>query len=175
MQERYKYTAKPSTLDYFDSVDLEKELYNLSTAPYQLFLRDMKGRLRMIHTSGAISMTTNIKQKQQSISISFPWVEIGDASDVTIIQTPDDYGWNNDNQVLDVQLDVDVATGELSATYPFPYNGTKFYLTGVNKENLTAKTPTEVTPAQFNLSDTATQTTDGEVTATVTVNSEVNK
>ena len=104
----------------------------------------------MVATNGAITMTTNIKQKQQSISISFPWVEIGDASDVTIIQTPDDYGWNNDNQVLDVSLDVDVNTGELSATYPFPYNGTKFYLTGVNKENLTAKTPLGITPAYGN-------------------------
>lgn len=170
----YKWTAKPSTLDYFDSVDLEQELYDLSTAPYQLFLRDMKGRLRMVATNGAITMTTNIKQKQQSISISFPWVEIGDASDVTIIQTPDDYGWNNDNQVLDVSLDVDVNTGELSATYPFPYNGTKFYLTGVNKENLTAKTPLGITPAQFNLSETASKPDDGELTATVKVNSEDN-
>lgn len=170
----YKWTAKPSTMDYFDSVDLEHELYDLSTAPYQLFLRDMKGRLRMIATNSAITMTTNIKQKQQSISISFPWVEIGDASDVTIIQTPGDYGWNNDNQVLDVSLDVDVETGELSATYPYPYNGTKFYLTGVNKETLTAKTPLGVTPAQFDLSETATQPDDGELNATVKVNSEDN-
>ena len=168
----YKWTAKPSTLDYFDSVDLEQELYDLSTAPYQLFLRDMKGRLRMVVTNGAITMTTNIKQKQQSISISFPWVEIGDASDVTIIQTPDDYGWNNDNQVLDVSLDVDVETGELSATYPYPYKGTKFYLTGVNKETLTTKTPLGITPAQFELSETATQPDDGELAATVKVNSE---
>ncbi len=170
----YKWTAKPSTMDYFDNVDLEKELYDLSVEPYQLFLRDMKGHLRMIATSGSISMTPNLKQKQQSISISFPWVEIGDASDVTIIQTPDDYGWNNDNQVLDVQLDVDVETGELSATYPFPYSGTKFYLTGVNKENLTAKTPLEVTPAQFSLSEVAEEPDDGKVTATVTVNAENN-
>ena len=170
----YKWTAKPSTLDYFDSVDLEQELYDLSTAPYQLFLRDMKGRLRMIATNGAVTMTTNIKQKQQSISISFPWVEIGDASDVTIIQTPDDYGWNNDNQVLDVSLDVDVETGELSATYPYPYKGTKFYLTGVNKETLTAKTPLGVTPAQFDLSEVAEEPNDGELTATVKLNSEDN-
>lgn len=170
----YKWTAKPSTMDYFDSVDLEQELYDLSTAPYQLFLRDMKGRLRMVATNGAITMTTNIKQKQQSISISFPWVEIGDASDVTIIQTPDDYGWNNDNQVLDVSLDVDVETGELSATYPSPYNGTKFYLTGVNKETLTAKTPLGITPAQFELSDVAEQPDDGKLNATVKVNSEDN-
>ena len=172
---QYKYTAKPSTMDYFDSVDLEKELYDLSVAPYQLFLRDMKGRLRMIATSAPITMTTNLKQRQQSITISLPWVEVGDASDVTIIQTPDDYGWNNDNQGLDVQLDVDIATGELSAQYPFPYNGTKFYLTGVNKETLTAKTPLGITPAQFELSDTAQNTDDGELTATVNVNSEDNQ
>ena len=170
----YKWTAKPSTMDYFDSVDLEQELYDLSTAPYQLFLRDMKGRLRMIHTSASITMTTNIKQKQQSISISFPWVEIGDASDVTIIQTPKDEGWNNDNQVLDVSLDVDVNTGELSATYPYPYNGTKFYLTGVNKETLTAKTPLGIMPAQFELSEVAEEPNDGELTATVKVDSEDN-
>lgn len=170
----YKWTAKPSTMDYFDNVDLEQELYDLSTAPYQLFLRDMKGRLRMIHTSAPITMTTNIKQKQQSISMSLSWVEIGDASDVTIIQTPKDEGWNNDNQVLDVSLDVDVETGELSATYPYPYNGTKFYLTGVNKETLTAKTPLGITPAQFELSETATQPDDGELNATVKVNSEDN-
>lgn len=166
----YKRTVKPSTMDYFDNVDLEKELYDLSVSPYLLFLRDMKGHLIMIDTNGAISMTTNIKQKQQSISISFPWVEVGDANDATIIQTPDDYGWNNDEQVIDVSLDVDVATGELSATYPFPYNGTKFYLTGINKENLTAKTPLGIIPAQFNLNNEATKPNDGEVTATVKVN-----
>lgn len=171
----YKITTRPTLLDYFDDVELERELYDLSTAPYQLFLRDMKGRLRMIHTNSAISMTTNIKQQQQSISISFPWVEIGDASDVTIIQTPDDYGWNNDNQLLNVSLDVDVATGELYATYPFPYNGTKFYLTGAKNETLTAKTPLGITPAQFNFSETATQPDDGKLTATVKVNSEETK
>lgn len=166
-----KHTAKPSTLDYIDSVDLEKELYDLSIAPYQLFLRDMKGHLRMVSTNGAISMTTNLKQKQQSISISLPWVEIGDASDVSIIQTPDDYGWNNDDQVLDVNLDVDPLSGVLSAYYPKPYNGTKFYLTGINREVLSAKTPVGVKPAEFDLSVKATEPSDGILTAAAKVNS----
>ncbi len=167
-----KHTAKPSTLDYFDSVDLEKELYDLSVAPYQLFLRDMKGHLRMVATNSAISMTQNLKQRQQSITISFPWVEIGDASDVTIIQTPDDYGWNNDEQVLDVRLDADATTGILSAYYPKPYNGTKFYLTGTNKEILGAETPLGVTPAQFELSEKADAPEDGILSATAKVNTE---
>ena len=168
----FKYTARPSTLDYFDSVDLEKELYDLSVAPYQLFLRDMKGHLRMVATSGAISMTQDLKKRQLSTTISLPWVEIGDASDVTIIQTPDDYGWNFDGQVLDVHLDVDPETGILTATYPKPYNGTKFYLTGANKEILGAKTPLGVTPAQFELSAEAKEPDDGTLTATATVNTE---
>lgn len=168
----FKHTAKPSTLDYFDSVDLEKELYDLSVAPYQLFLRDMEGHLRMISTNNQISMTPDLKKRQIPKTISFPWVEIGDASDVTIIQTPDDYGWNNDGQVLDVRLDVDPETGILTATYPKPYNGTKFYLTGANKEILGAKTPLGVTPAQFDLSAEAKEPDDGTLTATATVNTE---
>lgn len=168
----FKYTAKPSTLDYFDSVDLEKELYDLSVAPYQLFLRDMAGHLRMISTSNQINMTPDIKKRQIPKTISFPWAEIGDASDVTIIQTPDDYGWNNDNQLLDVRLDVDPATGILSAFYPKPYEGTRFYLTGAQREILGAKTPIGVTPAKIEMSDTAEQPQDGTVTATVKVNRE---
>lgn len=168
----FKHTAKPSTLDYFDSVDLEKELYDLSTAPYQLFLRDMKGHLRMVATNGPITMTQDLKKRQLSTTISLSWVEIGDASDVTIIQTPDDYGWNNDNQVLDIQLDVDPTTGILSASYPKPYEGTKFYLTGVNKEILGASTPIGVTPTRFELSETATKSADGVIIATAQINNE---
>lgn len=168
----FKHTAKPSTLDYFDSVDLEKELYDLSVSPYQLFLRDMKGHLRMVATNGAITMTQDLKKWQLSTSISLPWVEVGDASNVAIIQTPDDYGWNNDEQVLDVRLDVDPTTGILTATYPKPYNGTKFYLTGADKEILGAETPLGVTPAQFALSAAAKEPDDGTLTATAKVNTE---
>lgn len=168
----YKRTAKSSTLDYFDNVDLEKELYDLSIAPYQLFLRDMKGRLRMIHTSAPITMTTNLKQKQQSISISLPWVEIGDASDVTVIQTPDDFGWDRDGQLLNVSLDVDPETGELSASYPFPYSGTKFFLSGSNKDAISFKTPIGVTTSQFRLSDVAYKPDDGELSVNLKGNRE---
>ena len=128
----FRHTAKPSTIDYFDSVDLEKELYDLSVTPYTLFLRDMKGHLRMVATSGAITMTQDLKKRQLSTTISLPWVEVGDASDVTIIQTKGDYGWDVAVQELDVRPDRDPATGLLAANYPKPYDGTKFYLTSKN-------------------------------------------
>lgn len=125
----YKHTAKPSTMDYFDSVDLEKELKDLSVTPYTLFMRDMKGHLRMVATSNQISMTPDLKKRQIPLTMSFPWVEIGDAGDVTIIQTPQDEGWG-DRETLDVGLNYDEEIGAFSSQYPKPYTGTKFYLTG---------------------------------------------
>lgn len=168
----YKFVKKPSTLDYFDSVDLQKELFQLSTLPYQLFLRDLKGNMRMVKITAPISMTVNTKQTQLSTTISIQWTEIDNADDVTVIQTPDDYGWNNDNQLLDVKLNVDTSTGELYAQYPRQYRGTKFTLVGANKEILQANTPIGITPANITLSNVAEQTTDGQLNATIKVNKE---
>lgn len=129
-----RQTVKPSTMDYFDSVDLEKELKDLSVTPYTLFLRDMSGNLRMITTSNQIGITPNLKKRQLPKTISFPWAEIGDASDVTIIQTPNDEGWSNEEQARAIRLGVDPQTGIQTANYPNPFEGTKFYLTGVKDE-----------------------------------------
>ncbi len=168
----YKYIKKPSTLEYFDSVDLQKELFQLSTLPYQLFLRDKKGNMRMIKIISPISMTVNSKQAQLSTSISLQWAEIDNADDITVVQTPDDYGWDYDKEVLDVKLDVDTNSGLLSATYPRNYRGTTFNLVGANKEILQANTPIGITPANITLSNVATKTTDGDLIASVKVNKE---
>lgn len=168
----YKFVKKPSTLDYFDSVDLQKELFQLSTLPYQLFLRDLKGNMRMIKIISPISMTVNSKQTQLSTSISLQWAEIDNADDITVVQTPDDYGWDYDNELLDVKLDVDTNSGMLSATYPRNYRGTTFSLVGANKEILQANTPIGITPANITLSNVATKTTDGNLNASFKVSKE---
>ena len=93
------------------------------------------------------------------VTISLPWTEIGNTSDISIIQTPNDAGWNNDAQVLDVKLDVDVNTGKLYVQYPFPYNGTAFYLIGV--------TPDGVVNSVEPLPATASTPTDGQLKAIV--------
>lgn len=69
----------------------------------------------------------NIKSKVQEITISVPWEETGDASNVSIIQLPTDKGWKED-EVLNVSLNTDTNTGVLSATYPQDYYGTTFSL-----------------------------------------------
>lgn len=148
----------PKAYKYWDSAQLMDELNALSTTTNTLFLKDMKGHLWMVNV-GTVQMTTTQKTREMQVTISLPWTEIGDASDVSIIQTPDDEGWNNDAQVLDVKLDVDVETGLLQAVYPFPYNGTAFYLVGV--------TPEGVVSAVQPLPSTASQPTDGQLKAVV--------
>ena len=148
----------PKAYKYWDSTQLMDELNALSTTTNTLFLKDMKGHLWMIDV-GTVQMTATQKTREMQVTISLPWTEIGDASDVSIIQTRDDEGWNDDAQVLDVKLDVDVETGLLQVVYPFPYNGTAFYLVGV--------TPEGVVSAVQPLPSTASQPTDGQLKAVV--------
>ena len=148
----------PKAYKYWDSTQLMDELNALSTTTNTLFLKDMKGHLWMVDI-GTVQMTATQKTREMQVTISLPWTEIGDASDVSIIQTPEDEGWNNDAQVLDVTLDVDVETGLLQVVYPFPYNGTAFYLVGV--------TPEGVVSAVQPLPSKASQPTDGQLKAVV--------
>ena len=148
----------PKAYKYWDSTQLMDELNALSTTTNTLFLKDMKGHLWMVDV-GTVQMTATQKTREMQVTISLPWTEIGDASNVSIIQTPDDEGWDYGEQVLDVKLDVDVNTGLLYVTYPFPYNGTAFYLVGTNpvgSENI-------VQP----LSETASSPQDGILKAKV--------
>lgn len=146
------------TYRYWDDTALMKELNDLSTTDSTLFLRDLKGHLWMIDV-GTVQQTVKYGTREMQVTISLPWTEIGDASEVSIIQTPNDDGWDWDAQVLDVRLDVDPETGLLQVVYPFPYNGTAFYLVGV--------TPNGVVSAVQPLSDTASQPTDGQLKALV--------
>lgn len=148
----------PKAYKYWDSTHLMDELNALSTTTDTLFLKDMKGHLWMVDV-GTVQMTATQKTREMQVTISLPWTEIGDASDVSIIQTPDDEGWGIDAQVLDVKLNVDMETGLLYAVYPTPYSGTAFYLVGV--------TPDGVISAVQPLPSTASQPTDGQLKAVV--------
>ena len=147
-----------NTYRYWDDTALMAELNGLSTTDYTLFLRDMKGHIWMIDV-GTVQQTVKYGTREMQVTISLPWTEIGNAEDVSIIQTPEDEGWNYDAQVLDVKLDVNVDTGTLEVVYPFPYNGTAFYLVGV--------TPQGVVSAVQPLPATASSPTDGQLKAVI--------
>lgn len=151
------------TLDYYDSVELEQELYDLSTSDYTLFLRDLKGHIRMVHTESPITQTVDYTKKVMPISISLPWVEIGSAQDISLIQTESDVGWYN-NDVLSTSLNVHIPNGGLYATYPPAYVGSTFYM---EQNRLNAYTPSGVSDASFSMSTVAEEPDDGGVTATV--------
>lgn len=151
--------------EYYDSPDLITELNELSTSDYTLFLKDMKGFLRLVTVGSAITQTSAINTLAQQTTISLPWTEISDARTVSVIQTPEDEGWNYDDMVLDVALDVNVYTGELSVEYPPAYYGTTFEM--VIERDLNANTPCGITPADLYLSPVAEESNDGELVATI--------
>ena len=70
--------------EYSDTVDLRDAIYNLSTTTNVLFLKNRKGDLLRIRPSGEIIMETMDNTRQQAQTVSFPWVEVGDASGVAI-------------------------------------------------------------------------------------------
>ena len=71
---------------YSDTVDLKEAIYALSTTSNYLFLKSRKGDLWMVRPSGDITMTTMDNTKEQAQTVRFPWVEVGDASGVSIYQ-----------------------------------------------------------------------------------------
>ena len=152
------------TYRYWDDTALMAELNGLSTTDYTLFLRDMKGHLWMVDV-GTVQQTVKYGTKEMQVAISLPWTEIGSAENVSIIQTPEDEGWDYDANVFDVILQADLTTGQLSVIYPYPYKGTTFTYTNSNA-SLNATTPLGVTPPTFVLPPVADEATDGELVAT---------
>lgn len=67
-----------------DSVSLADAISALSTTENPLFLRDLKGRMMMVGTSAPITQTVNNKTGTLPTTVSIPWVEIGDAEDVSL-------------------------------------------------------------------------------------------
>lgn len=65
------------------AADMDR-LFDLSTSVNPLFYRDMKGNLYMVRLSGPITQTINNQTGVLEVSVSVPWVEVGDASDVKI-------------------------------------------------------------------------------------------
>ena len=110
---------------YQDTSEQMESLYALSQSTNPLFLKDMKGNIYMVQISAPITQTINTASGKQEVTVSVPWEEVGDASNVSLIQLPTDEGWKS-NMILDVSVDVDPMTGMLTVTYPDDYVGTTF-------------------------------------------------
>ena len=134
---------------YRDSAEQMELLFAISESTNTFFLRDIKGNLYMVHTNGPITQTMSTSSARNEVTISLPWVEVGDASNVSIIQTPLDDGWAN-NKVARAAFNLQVETGILGVSYPENYFGTTFSGEG---NLLKATTPVGMTPPSFEIVD----------------------
>nr|DAF90882.1 MAG TPA: hypothetical protein [Siphoviridae sp. ctnMR5] len=82
---------------YNDTATQMEELFKASLSKNTFFLKDMKGNLYMVAISKPISQTINTKALVQQVTISLSWEEIGDATDVSLIQLPTDANWDSTN------------------------------------------------------------------------------
>lgn len=132
---------------YEDTVEMMQSLKQTSLSTNVFFLKDMKGNLYMVSISAPIVQTIVTNTKLQQVSVSIPWEEIGDASNISLIQLPTDEGWMQD-EVFDATLNVDLSTGKLKANYPYNYNETTFSL---ETNKLIANTPSGINGANLKL------------------------
>lgn len=117
---------------YSDTWDLAHRIQALSLSQNTLFLKDMKGAMWMIHTNGPISMSVDDKSYAQPIQMSFPWIEVGSANNLSIVSLPTDSTWPKDD-IIDTSVFVDISTGELFWTIPDVYEGTLLSISGSGK------------------------------------------
>jgi hypothetical protein len=85
----------PVTHKYVDNTSMQDNLWEASLRNNTFFLKDMKGNMYMVAISNPITQTINTKSKPQQVTVSVPWEEIGDASEVSVIQIPTDAGWKD--------------------------------------------------------------------------------
>lgn len=70
-----------------ETTDDMDRLFALSASVNPLFYRDMKGNLYMVRLSGPITQTINNQTGVLEVSVSVPWVEVGDADGAKIYLT----------------------------------------------------------------------------------------
>ena len=80
---------------YSDSLSLRDAILALSVSQNTLFLKNRKGDLMQIRLSGSISMETWDDVRQQAQTMAFPWAEVGNTENVSIVVTPSDDLWTS--------------------------------------------------------------------------------
>ena len=69
---------------YTDSLDVRNALMALSVTEKPLFLKSSKGDVMRVMTNGAVTSATAEKAESLAQTVSFPWIELDDASQDSI-------------------------------------------------------------------------------------------
>lgn len=105
---------------YSDTAADVEEIMKLSTSEDPLFLQDPKGRFLRIHTSEAIQVATDVKKQPIPQTLTFPWVEVGDAEIIHVISQQGGELFPNDI-VGFTEIRIDPYSGALLWTVPADY------------------------------------------------------
>lgn len=136
-----------SAKGYRDTAEQMERLFEASHSLNSFFLKDMKGNLYRVSISAPIVQEVNIKTKEEQVTVSIPWKEIGSTEGLDLIQLPTDPGWKKD-EAEEIKVFVNPETGILTATYPSDYDGSTLYK---REAFLYAKTPGGTVPDLFSI------------------------
>lgn len=136
-----------SAKGYRDTAEQMERLFEASHSLNSFFLKDMKGNLYRVSISAPIVQEVNIKTKEEQVTVSIPWKEIGSTEGLDLIQLPTDPGWKKD-EAEEIKVFVNPETGILTATYPSDYDGSTLCK---REAFLYAKTPGGTVPDLFSI------------------------
>ena len=110
------YIGKANNLNqYTDSLELQDDIYAISTSKLTKFYKNRKGEVLLVETNASISMQTGDNSPLQPLYATIGWAEMGDASSTSIVSTPTDSFWpiTGDKQIYSLRFTIDDDTGEL--------------------------------------------------------------
>ena len=88
------YIGKTNDLNrYSDSISLQNAIYDISVSSLDKFLKSRKGDVIKVDTASSIQMKTEDNTVQQALKATVDWVEVGDASNKSIVSVPTDSFW----------------------------------------------------------------------------------
>lgn len=87
------YIGTISNNQYTDSTELADRFFNLATSTNPKFLKNRKGDIWMVELNQAVQMQTGDNYRLQPLVVTLGWVEVGDASEASVICVPSDSYW----------------------------------------------------------------------------------
>lgn len=88
------YIGKTNNLNrYSDSISLQNAIYDISVSSLDKFLKSRKGDVIKVDTASSIQMKTEDNTVQQALKATVDWVEVGEASNKSIVSVPTDSFW----------------------------------------------------------------------------------
>lgn len=79
--------------EYTDSLRLRDEIFALGNSQKEMYLKSRKGDVVKIRVLGPVEMSTWDETREQALSVTLPWAQIGEEAEAVIISTPEDAAW----------------------------------------------------------------------------------